>query len=72
MSTDVSKKKKRAWNLHQTTKLPAHWSKYKECEKKSKRVIKSAKHDLEKKIATDGNPKPFYAYLKSKTKSRTE
>jgi hypothetical protein len=36
-------------------------------------MIRTAKRNLEKKLATEngGNSKPFFAYLKSKTKSKT-
>jgi len=46
---------------------------YNEEEKRVKRLIRNAKRNLEKKLAerTDGNKKPFYTYVKKKTKSRT-
>ena len=72
MSTDVAKKRKEHGIFIKLPNYQLTGVNTKSVKKKSKRVIKSAKHNLEKKIATDGNPKPFYAYLKSKTKSRTE
>ena len=38
-----------------------------------KNFIRSAKRNMEKKLASakDGNKKPFYSYVKKKTKNRT-
>ena len=45
---------------------------YKKPEKKVKNMIRNAKRSYEKKLATDNNNKrPFYAYLRGKTKART-
>jgi hypothetical protein len=46
---------------------------YKETEKKVRDLIRKAKRNLERKLATEnnGNNKPFYAYLKAKTKNRS-
>ena len=41
--------------------------------KKVKNLIRSAKRNMERKLASakDGNKKPFYSYVKKKTKNRT-
>ena len=46
---------------------------YKAEEKKVKNLVRNAKRNHEKRLAREngGNSKPFYAYLKGKTKSRT-
>jgi hypothetical protein len=46
---------------------------YRAEEKKVRNLIRNAKRNLERKLATEngGNSKPFYAYLKSKTKSKS-
>jgi hypothetical protein len=46
---------------------------YRETERKVKNLIRNAKRNMERKLAYEngGNSKPFYSYLKSKTKNRT-
>jgi len=46
---------------------------YKEVERKVKNLIRNAKRSYEKRLAREsqGNSRPFYAYLKRKTKLRT-
>jgi hypothetical protein len=47
--------------------------KYKEAEKEAANAVRNAKRNLEKKLAKDKtkNSKPFYAYVKGRTKSKT-
>ncbi len=45
---------------------------YKAVEKKCKRAVRNSKRRFEKKLAKDTNPKPFNAYLRSKTKVRNK
>lgn len=45
---------------------------YRQAERKVKNMIRSAKRGFEKRLAEDskGNSRPFYAYLRKKTRSR--
>jgi hypothetical protein len=43
---------------------------YEDFDKKVKKMIRRAKSKFEKKLAEGGNSKPFYAYLKKRTKGR--
>jgi len=45
---------------------------YRSVEKKCKRAVRNSKRRFEKKLAKDTNPKPFNAYLRSKTKVRNK
>jgi len=62
-------KKKRLWKK---AKEGGDREPYKQAEKKVKNMIRNAKRNFEKKLAREngGNSKPFYAYVKNKTKSR--
>jgi hypothetical protein len=64
------RKKHRMWTREDARNVSAE---YKAVEKKVRNMIRNAKRKLEKKLATEngGNSKPFYAYLKSKTKSKS-
>jgi hypothetical protein len=64
------RKKRRLWA---TAKHGENVEAYREAERMVKKQIRNAKRRLEKKLATEngGNSKPFYAYLKSKLKSKT-
>jgi len=63
------RKKKKLW---ERVKGGGAAAEYKEQEKLVKNMIKKAKRQFEKKIAEGGNKnkKPFFAYVKRKTKSR--
>jgi len=63
------RRKNRLWKQ---VKKSGMTDEYKETEKKVKNLIRSAKRKFEKKLAAgeDGNKRPFYAYIKKKTKSR--
>jgi hypothetical protein len=52
---------------------PEELRKYREAEKKAENAVRNAKRNFEKKLAKEKskNSKPFYAYLKGKTKGRT-
>ena len=68
----LCRRKRRAYNLYQNTRLPDHLAQFKTTEKKNSRklfVLLSA--SLRKKITESGNKRPFYAYLKNKTKTRS-
>jgi hypothetical protein len=62
-------KKKRLWKK---AKEGGDRDPYKQAEKKVKNMIRNTKRNFEKKLAREngGNSKPFYAYVKNKTKSR--
>ena len=63
------RKKKRRWKRD---KFRADKSEYKEQEKKTLNLIRNAKRSFEKKLSrgNSGNSRPFYAYIKQKTKCR--
>ena len=63
------RKKRRLWKA---AKNGGSMEEYREEDKKVKKQIRKAKRDMEKKLAqgNDGNKRPFYAYVKRKTKSR--
>ncbi len=64
------RKKKRLWKK---VKGKDPTLEYVEADKRAKKQIRNAKRKFEKKPADDdgGNNRPFYAYVKRKTKSRT-
>ena len=63
------RKKRRMWKGERSHAVSEE---YKAMEKKVKRMIRSAKRSHEKRLANEngGNSKPFYAYVKGKTRSR--
>jgi hypothetical protein len=65
----VVRRKKRLWKK---AKNGASMDEYKEADNTVKKMIRNAKRKFEKKLSTaqGGNSKPFYAYVKKKTKSR--
>jgi hypothetical protein len=64
------RKKKKMWTRVRNSGVTAE---YREQEKKVKNMIRTAKRKFEKKLAVgnDGNKRPFFAYVKQKTKSRS-
>jgi len=62
-------RKKRLWK---SAKAGGSMEEYKEAEKKARNMVRNAKRRMEKKLAEgqEGNKRPFYAYIKKKTKSR--
>ena len=62
----LCRRKRRAYNLYQNTRLPDHLAQFKTTEKECKKAVCSAKRKFEKKIAESGNKRPFYVYLKKK------
>ena len=69
MNREISRamdRKRRLWRR----RAPAE--EYREAEKKVRNLIRNAKRNFEKKLArSNGNSKPFYSYLKNKTKSKS-
>ena len=65
------RKKKRLWAKAKTGEMK---DEYKAAEKKVRNLIRNAKRSFEKKLARDGgvngNKRQFFAYVKTKTKSR--
>ena len=62
------RKKKRLWKR---AKLGENLEQYKEEEKRVKRMIRNARRKLERKLAEEkDNKRPFYSYVRKKTKSR--
>jgi hypothetical protein len=73
MSRDILlkiRKKRRMWKA---AKRGERVEEYKQAEKEVTNMIRKAKRRMEKKLATETtkNSKPFYAYVKKKTRSRT-
>jgi hypothetical protein len=64
------RRKRRLWQKERSSNISAE---YQEMERKVRNLIRNAKRSLERKLAREnsGNSKPFYAYLKAKTKNRT-
>ncbi len=63
------KRKRRLWRSARETGCAAE---YKEADKEVKKMIRRSKRNFEKKLASGdrNNKRPFYAYVKKKTKSR--
>ncbi len=63
------RKKKRMWKAVRNSQITEE---YKQVEKEVKNLIRNAKRKFEKKLASgnDGNKRPFFAYVKQRTKSR--
>jgi hypothetical protein len=64
------RRKKRLWKKVRTGQITAE---YKEVEKRVRTMIRTAKRNFEKKLAAGnkGNKRPFFAYIKRKTKTRS-
>ena len=63
------RRKRKMWKKERCTQISEE---YKAVEKNVKKLIRQAKRNHEKKVANEngGNNKPFYAYVKGKTKSK--
>jgi len=63
------RRKRRIWRKEITSNTSEE---YREAERKVKNLIRNAKRNFEKKIAKEskGNSRPFYSYLKRRTKSK--
>jgi hypothetical protein len=68
--TRITRKKSRYWKRFTKNRTDTNFANYKEIEKQCKLAVKNAKKRFEKKIADNGNKRPFNAYVKSKTKTR--
>ena len=53
------------------TKSEHNFTKFKECEKKTKKIVRQAKRRYEKKLSSKENKKLFNSYVQVKTKSRS-
>ena len=63
------RRKRRLWRQERTATPSAV---YRDTEKKVKNLIRNAKRAYERRLANNtGNSRPFYAYLKRKTKNKT-
>ena len=66
------RRKRHLWKKYKTSPTQANHQNYKEVEKLLYRKIRKAKKTAEQRIAADKiNTKPFFSYLRGKTKSRT-
>ena len=72
MTKDIMAAVRRKKRLWKKAKNGANMDEYKEADITVKRMIRNAKRRFEKKLSTTqgGNSRPFYAYVKKKTKSR--
>lgn len=63
------RKKKKLWKR---AKEGQNMEEYREADRNVKKMIRNAKRNFEKKLSTvqGGNTRPFYSYVKKKTKSR--
>jgi hypothetical protein len=63
------RKKKRLWKQLRGSQVTEE---YREVEKNVKNMVRSAKRKFERKLAARGksNKRPFFAYVKQRTKSR--
>ena len=66
----ITRKKSRYWKRFTKNRSDTNFANYKNIEKQCKRAVQNAKKNFEKKIADNGNKRPFNAYVKSKTKTR--
>ena len=64
-------RKRRHWRRYRSNRSEANFEQFKKTEKECKKCIQSAKRQFERKIAYNGNKRPFNAYVKSKTKCRS-
>ena len=62
------------WKKFQESKLHAHYETYKKYENRAVAEIRKAKKSFEKKPSVNikSNPKSFYAYVRSKSKTKTK
>lgn len=67
----ICRKKQRLWKAYMESRSQTDHEQFKKQEKLAKKSVNSAKRSYEKKISKDGNKRPFNAYIKSKTKSRS-
>ena len=68
---NMVRKKQKLWDKYRQLHTQESFSNYKLVEKKCKKAIASAKKRLEKNIANSNDQRPFFMYVKGKTKSRT-
>ena len=68
----VIRKKSKLWRTYKDSRDYSDYISYKKVEREAKQEILRAKKDLEKNIAKDvkKNPKKFYAYIRSKARTR--
>lgn len=75
MSTELLRlirQKRKLWAQHKKQQTLDSRARYKDKEREVAKKIKNAKRTMERKIASDtGNPKKFYSYIGSRTKTRT-
>ncbi len=73
MTREILQKIRRKRRLWKKAKHGEDTEEYKKAEKEVNNMIRNAKRKLEKKLAFDKvkNSKPFYAYVKKRTKTRT-
>jgi hypothetical protein len=72
MTTEILRAVRRKKRLWKRDKHKADKTEYKEQEKKTRNLIRNAKKRFERRLADGGttNKRPFYAYVKNRTKTR--
>ena len=68
---NLTNKKRRHWKRLKKNRTDTNFDQFKLSEKLCKRAVQNAKRGFERKIADNGNKRPFNSYVKSKTKTRT-
>ena len=73
MNRDILKALRRKRRIWRKERYQNPSEEYKEVERKVRNLIRNAKRSYERKLARESgsNSRPFYAYLKRKTKSKT-
>ena len=68
----VIRKRNKKWKLYNATKKDIDYKKYKECRNLVVKELRKARNIFELKLAADvkNNPKSFYRYMRTKTKSK--
>lgn len=67
----LTNKKKRFWKKYMSDRSNANFDEFKQVQKACKKAVRQAKRKFERNIAENGQKKTFNAYVKSKTKART-
>ena len=72
MTSEVLRELRKKRRLWKKAKNGGNKEEYEQAAKRVKNLIRSAKRSLEKKLASekDGNKKPFFKYIKKKTRSK--
>ena len=69
----LKKRKRKLWSIYSQSVDPTSLARYKRCNNDLRRLTRKLRVDLERKLASDikDNPKGFWRYASSRTKTRT-